>query len=123
MLAAYPTARAGGLSASSWVDLVDPSEAECAAFEKTFGLRVPAKAQLVEIEATSRLNFENNALYMTAPLIFASSNEPWILTPTGFVLSKQVLLTVRYSCPAGFEPATKTLDEPCTPMRAYVRVL
>src|ERR1700689_3826355 len=99
MLNAYPKDRAKGspLASHSWIDLLDPTEAERTAFASAFGLRVPSNEELGEIEATSRLQLENGALYMTAPLIFASGNEPWLPTPTGFVLSKRVLMTVRFA--------------------------
>src|SRR5579862_6164085 len=89
MLAAYPPDPSGNtrLDASAWVDLVDPTALERTTFENAFGLRVPAQDELGEIEATSRLQVENGALYMTAPLIFASGNEPWLPSPAGFVLS------------------------------------
>jgi Mg2+ and Co2+ transporter CorA len=71
MLVAYPPDPAGQrkLADSTWVDLIDPTSVERATFEDTFGLRVPAQDELGEIEATSRLQVENGALYMTAPLI------------------------------------------------------
>ena len=112
MLVAYPPAQSGTakLADSSWVDLIDPTSAERAAFEDTFGLRVPARDELGEIEATSRLQVENGALYMTAPLIFASSaDERWISSPTGFVLSNRVLMTIRSSQSAAFDCAAKEL--------------
>src|ERR1700693_5239989 len=104
MLSAYPIDRAKGssLAGHSWIDLLDPTDAERAAFESAFGLRVPSNDALGEIEATSRLRVEDGALYMTAPMIFASGNEPWLPTPTGFVLSKQVLMTVRFAQSATF---------------------
>ena len=49
----------------------------------------------------------DGALYMTAPLIFASGNEPWLPTPAGFVLSKQVLMTVRFAKSATFDTVAK----------------
>ncbi len=54
--APIPTPRAEGTSLknAAWVDLIDPSEAERSAFEQAFGLRVPTKEQIVEIETTSR---------------------------------------------------------------------
>jgi magnesium transporter len=90
MLNAYPKDHAEGsaLASHSWIDLLDPTDAERSAFETAFGLRVPSNEALREIEATSRLRVEDGALYMTAPMIFASGNEPWLPTPTGFVLSK-----------------------------------
>src|SRR5579862_8910375 len=104
MLAAYPPDRTGGagLAGAVWVDLVEPSEAERAAFEQAFGLRVPTQAELVEIEATSRLRTIKDALYLTAPLIVAAEGEPWIPAPTGFVLSEKVLLTVRFAKSGAF---------------------
>jgi magnesium transporter len=127
MLSAYPT-RSGAdasLAGRSWIDLVDPSDAERAAFEAAFGLRVPTKDKLGEIEATSRLQTEKDALYMTAPLIFAANDEPWIPTPTGFVLSKNVLMTVRSGKSASFDAVTHELApaETFAPMVAFVRIL
>jgi magnesium transporter len=126
MLGAYPIPRADtSLSGSAWVDLVDPSDAERAAFENAFGLRVPSKEELGEIEATSRLQTENDTLYMTAPLIFAAQNEPWIAAPTGFVLSKQVLMTIRSGQSASFDAVIHELGntERFAPALAFVRIL
>ena len=98
MLSAFPITSDLGksLTGASWIDLVDPTPTEIAGLEKAFGLRVPTSEELSEIETTSRLRVEQGALYMTAPLIIATGDEPWITAPTGFVLSKTVLLTVRF---------------------------
>jgi len=139
MLAAYPTKPAqnglpeealGGsqdapLSTRSWVDLLDPTDAERAAFEKAFGLRVPSKAALSEIESTSRLQIDGETLYLTAPLIFAAENGPWVSAPTGFVLGKTVLLTVRSAQSAAFDKVIKELgqSEKFKPALAFVRII
>jgi magnesium transporter len=127
MLGAYPTQRAEGTSLknAAWIDLLDPTEVERSAFEQAFGLRVPTEAELVEIETTSRLRIEQGALYLTAPLIFAAENEPWILVPTGFVLAKQVLLTVRFAKPAAFDTVIAEVgtSEQITPALAFARLL
>jgi magnesium transporter len=126
MLGAYPSPRADGTSLknAAWVDLLDPSDAERSAFEQTFGLRVPTKDQIVEIETTSRLRIENDALYLTAPLIFASDNE-WGVVPTGFVLAKEVLLTVRFATSTAFDAVIAELgaSKQCSPVLAFVRLL
>jgi magnesium transporter len=112
------------LSNAVWIDLVDPSSTEIAAFEKAFEFRVPNKDELSEIETTSRLRVEHDALYMTAPLILATDEEPWIPAPTGFVLSKTVLLTVRATGSAVFDAVRKELSaERFEPARAYVCIL
>src|ERR1700732_1492108 len=127
MLNAYPSDPSGShsLAGRVWVDLVEPTEADRAAFEAAFGLRVPTHDQLGEIETTSRLRVEPDALYMTAPLIFAAEGEPWIPAPTGFVLSKQVLLTVRYAKSAVFDTGAKELAaaEKSDAAAAFVRIL
>jgi len=127
MLSAYPVSRAKGssLASHSWVDLLDPTDAERAAFETAFGLRVPSNEALSEIEATSRLRVEDGALYMTAPMIFASGNEPWLPTPTGFVLSKQVLMTLRFARSGSFDTVAKECgaQEKLDPVAAYVNLL
>jgi magnesium transporter len=127
MLSAYPAARVDGasLSGAAWVDLIDPTPVERATVEKALGLRVPTKDELGEIEATSRLRVEQGALYMTAPLIFADQNEPWIVAPTGFVLSRAVLMTVRFAKSAAFDAVSKELGaaENTAPGLTFVRVL
>ncbi len=62
---------------------------------------------------------------MTAPLIFAAENEPWILAPTGFVLAKNALLTVRFAKSAAFDAVAKGLGavDKFEPALAYVRIL
>jgi magnesium transporter len=126
MLSAFPiTPRSGkSLADACWIDLVDPTSTETAAFEKAFGLRVPTQEELSEIETTSRLQVDHDALYMTAPLIVAAGDEPWIAAPTGFVLSKTILLTVRYVQSTIFDSVSKELTvDSLGPTLAYVRVL
>ena len=124
MLRALPDTSDNSLTGACWIDIVDPIPAEIAAFEKTFGLRVPAKEEVSEIETTSRLRVEHGALYMSAPLILATGDEPWIVAPTGFVLSKTALLTVRFVQSAIFDSARKELNVgPLAPTVIYVCVL
>ncbi len=132
MLNVYPKALSEGLSASNldsaqqaWFDLVDPTETERAAFERASGLRVPSKNELGEIEATSRLQIKNDALYMTVPMIFAAANEPWLPTPLGFALSKQLLMTVRFAKSAAFDTVANETSaaERADPTAVFVRLL
>jgi magnesium transporter len=126
MLRAFPPHHVpAALSQCAWVDLTDPTDEERALIEKTFGLRLPTRAEIDEIEATSRLQFENGALYMTAPLILASSNEPWIPASTGFILAKRVLLTVRFTPSPYFDTVVKEVTdlETFEPALAFVRIL
>jgi len=127
MFTAYPSDRAdpNALAGAAWVDLLDPTAEESAAFEGAFGLRVPTKEQVAEIEATSRLRTEHDALYMTAPLLYAADNEPWTFAPAGFVLDKRVLLTVRSAKLVAFHAVTKELETSThlEPQQVFVRLL
>jgi magnesium transporter len=132
MLNTYPRALTEGLSLSSgnladqsWIDLVRPTEAERSAFERASGLSVPSENELVEIEATSRLKIKSDALYMTAPLIFAAGDEPWLPTPVGFVLSKQLLMTVRLATSVAFDTVAKETRaaEKSDPTTVFARLL
>jgi len=126
MLSAYPAHHAPGamLKDATWVDLLDPNDAERAAFEETFGLRVPTKEELAEIEATSRLRIERDALYLTAPLVFAPQDGPWVVAPTGFVLAKNVLLTVRFAKLTAFDTAAaECASSQLQPAAVFVRLI
>jgi magnesium transporter len=126
MLRTFPLDHAAtSLSRCTWIDLIDPSDEERSTVEKTFGLRVPTRDELGEIEATSRLQIEDGTLYMTAPLILASGNEPWVPAPTGFVLAKHVLLTVRFVPSQFFDTVVKEISghQSFDPAFAFVRIL
>jgi magnesium transporter len=125
MLNTYP-ARSDLLAEGvAWIDLFDPTAEERAAVEQAFGLRVPAREELSEIETTSRLRVERDALYMTAPLIAATQGGGWAPAPTGFVLSRRVLITLRFARLAAFEAAAGGLDDagPTGPAQAFARII
>lgn len=127
MLCTYPSHRPDAtlLKTAAWVDLIVPSAEERAAVQKAFGLRVPTQDEVAEIEATSRLRVDHNTLYMTAPLILAKENEPWIVVPTGFVLSKHVLLTTRSERLTAFDVVIAEVGqrEKLDPAHAFARLL
>ena len=92
-----------GLAGHTWLDLQDPTPEEIAEVERACGLRVPSREALEEIEATSRLRTEGATLYMSAPLIARGDDGVMISAPTGFVLTADVCLTVRFAQLGVFE--------------------
>lgn len=79
-----------------WIDLFHPSLEEEKLVETAVGFDVPTREEMREIEISSRLYKENNAIYMTATML-ANSNtlEPKMDAAT-FILSDKQLITIRY---------------------------
>ncbi len=92
MLREFPTA------APIWADLCDPSPAEEDDVERRLGIRPPNREVLSEIESSSRLRARDDVLAMSIPMIARAESEgvPQ-LAPVGFVLSRERLVSVRYS--------------------------
>jgi len=101
MLRSYPEAREPW-SDATWIDLCDATEDERLAVERATGLRVPDQSAVREIETTSRVYTENDALYLSTP-IPASSNASEPLSAVGFVLTRRLLISVRFSRNAVFD--------------------
>lgn len=131
MLRAYPsdapateTPDDEALRKSHWIDLLSPSEAEIRAVEHAVKLHVPTRDEVSEIEASSRLKLNGDALYMSAPLI-ASDNGSWSSSPTGFVLSAEVCVTVRFAEMPAFKQVENDLGNmhEIAPAEAFTRIL
>ncbi len=102
MLTTLPVAPAsnregGGDESSIWVDLLNPTEDEIGYVNRSWNLRVPSRGALEEIETSSRLRFVDGVLYLSMPLGLHATSENEPPTPVGFVLSKSVLVTIRYA--------------------------
>ena len=85
-----------------WVDLCNPLPSEIASVERAFGMEVPTREEMGEIEASSRLYTENGALVMTAPILHratAEFPESGVIT---FILLPATLVTVRFVDPLPF---------------------
>jgi magnesium transporter len=98
---------------SIWLDLVSPTVAEDRAVETAFGVAVPTREEMAEIEPSSRLYIENNARVMTATLLFASESERPQITPVTFILAGSRLITVRYEDPRPFAIVAAKLARAC----------
>jgi magnesium transporter len=98
-----------------WFDLVTPTLTEDKLLERHFGIAVPTREEMQEIEVTSRLYVENGARYMTATLMCQSDTETPKTTPVTFILSSHRLITVRYDEPRPFMIVGNKLARICTP--------
>lgn len=80
-----------------WVDLNNPSDEERALAEQLTGLRVPTRAEVHEIEWSSRVYVEAGALYLSTPVLDAIDPLGAALTTVGFVLAPDRLVTLRFA--------------------------
>src|SRR6185503_5094539 len=80
-----------------WIDLVDPTADEKAFVERRSGLRVPSIEALSEIESSSRLIADDGVIYLSMPLVAHGDTSDPTLVPIGFVLSQNLLVTVRFA--------------------------
>jgi magnesium transporter len=120
-----------------WIDLLNPTRDEDLFIEKSLGIKIPTREEMLEIEASSRIYQEGGAHYMTAivlhqkeidttPKVHLERVRPGIgdkLPPVPsaeavtFVLSGNHLVTVRYAEPRAFAiflSRNQKGDTPCT---------
>lgn len=84
---------------ATWIDLEEPSREEEQLVERSLGLDVPTREELSEIEPSSRLYEKDGAIYMTMSTLCGVEAQDPVVTPIGFVLAKDRLVTIRYSTP------------------------
>jgi len=81
-----------------WVDLCEPTENEIARACDDYGLDIPPREQLEEIEFSSRLQYEDGTFTISLPVTTHSRNgEDDVTSPLGFVLTKDLLVTIRFA--------------------------
>ena len=80
----------------TWIDVVEGNPDEILFVERVLGRHVPTLAELTEIENSSRLQFEDGVFYLSAPLVSHNPQELPKTTPVGFILTKNLLVTMRF---------------------------
>ena len=101
--------------AAVWLDLVSPTVQEDKLVEQFFGIAVPTREEMQEIEVSSRLYVENGGRYMTATLMCHSDSAAPKITPVTFILAGHRLATVRYDEPRPFAIVEHKLARSCPP--------
>jgi magnesium transporter len=79
-----------------WIDLLSPSDEEKQFVERRLNIRVPSEDALGEIEASSRLIFDHETLYLSSPSVRPDEDGEAELTSIGFIIGPRVLVTVRF---------------------------
>lgn len=91
-----------------WIDILNPSREEEKLVETKFKLEIPTKEEMREIELSSRLYQENDALFMTVIMVAKSDSEPKSDAVT-IILINNKLITLRYVEPHSFALFTSHL--------------
>src|SRR5215831_6181 len=95
MLTAYPTPLPS--SSPVWIDVFNPSEEERHQIQTDFQIEIPSRADLSEIESSSRLVNRDGLLRLSLPLIPSPDDADPTPPPLGFILNPKLLVTVRFS--------------------------
>ncbi|MGI2034001.1 magnesium/cobalt transporter CorA [Rhizobium panacihumi] len=92
-----------------WIDLLNPSAQEIAFVEQKAKVHVPSREDLSEIEVSSRLAKEGDHLYLSAPVIGHATLEHAELSPAGFIVGKDLLITIRFENLPTFDAVVERL--------------
>jgi len=113
MIRAYAPAQ-GGLAAAAlgpgtvpgegivWLDVMAPDAGEIAYLRDAFGIAAPSRAEMEEIEASSRIYAEGGTTFMTAVLPAGADGDHPEMAPVTFALTGAMLITLRYHEPRPF---------------------
>jgi magnesium transporter len=116
MLTVYPAPGAPGtVSKPVWIDLLLPTPEERDRMAGEYGLQVPSREALQEIESSSRLRAEGQVLTLSMPLTVPEERADPLPAPLGFILSPSLLLTVRFTEIHGFPNVRARLDKADAP--------
>jgi magnesium transporter len=82
-----------------WVDLFNPTDREIGEACTKYGLDIPPREQLEEIEFSSRLQYEDDVFTISVPVTphKKPGNGEDETSPLGFVLTRDLLVTIRFA--------------------------
>jgi len=93
-----------------WIDLLSPTPEEIRFVERAVKIRVPTEESLSEIEASSRLKLDHHVLYLSSPAVRLDELGEAHLTPVGFVINANVLVTVRFFASPFFDSVADRIE-------------
>jgi magnesium transporter len=103
---------ASGVAAKPfWIDLLQPTDDERNRVATEYGVRIPTREQLEEIESSSRLRAEGQVLTLSMPLVVPEEQPDAMPAPLGFILSPVLLVTARYTPVFGFGEVAARIEK------------
>lgn len=95
----------------AWVDLYNPTNAEIAEACTDYQLDIPPREQLEEIEFSSRLQYEDGVFTISIPVTpHAKNGNDDVTSPLGFVLTRDLLVTIRFAELHTFDTIIKRVE-------------
>jgi magnesium transporter len=85
-----------------WLDLLNPTLEERRKVDQLLGLELPTRADMEEIEISSRLYQEDQNQFMTAMVLAQTDSDLPTADAVTFVLTPERLVTIRYIDPQPF---------------------
>jgi len=74
-------------------------------------VRIPTIEALSEIESSSRTAVDHEIVYLSIPAVAQGDTADAYLSPTGFILTKTVLITVRFASLSTFDAVTEQVRQ------------
>lgn len=108
---------------SVWIDLFDASEADVRLVEQLTGLEIPSRADLDEIETSSRQYRKNGAVYISVPVARPDAEGAPRTSPLGFVLTADRLISIRFADLPSFDAVAAGWGKPDYPHGSSAAVL
>lgn len=108
-----------------WIDLHDPDDSQVKDAHLKCGTRIPTREDLSEIESSSRHFVEDGALYLSVPLVVNALTDDPALTPVGFIVTRERLVTIRFDRLKSFETAAEQFkaSPPKTGLEAFTGLI
>jgi magnesium transporter len=106
-----------------WVDLIFPQPEEIKQIGAALAIEIPSRAEMEEIEVSSRLYQEDGAFFMTADLVASPDTHNVESSAITFILTETCLVTVRYSQPRSFESFSARIQKPGSNYTSSLEVL
>jgi magnesium transporter len=101
-----------------WIDLLRPSDGDRHAVESALGVELPTFQEMQEIEASSRTYSENGIHVVTTGVVARIDAERPDLGVLTFVVTEQVLVTMRYIEPKSID---QFMDRLCRQSEPHAR--
>ena len=95
---------------SLWLDLLSPTADERRSVDQLLDMELPTRADMEEIEISSRLYSEDGGLFMTALVLSNTDSERPGADVVTFVLAREKLITLRYIDPQPFRTFAARCD-------------